>query len=194
VIRPALLIVGGSALLAVASCQHAPKPAPVVVDDALRARDLYPLRVGNAWTYEIRTSGQSVLRSIEITAEQDGYFLDSKAGRLREDARGLRDGDRYLIENPIQAGHKWFSVVSVQSTEEFEITEAGHPCTVQAGTFGRCVTVRATSSVDADRSLALVSTYAEGVGLVSLHTEQATAGKTPVPQLDMELVTYKLAP
>ena len=151
------------------------------------------MRVGNQWTYEIKADGQSVLRNIEIVSEQDGFFLDNKSGRLAQDSKGLRDGDRYLIENPVEKGHTWFSVVSVQSSEQFEVTEAGHPCSVQAGTFGRCIIVRATTSIDPARSVAIESTYAEGVGLVALHTEQIDHGQA-TPRLEMELVTYKLAP
>lgn len=178
-------------------CAHAPAPAPAApapAAETLRARDLYPLRVGNKWTYEIRSAGQQVVRTIEITGEQDGYFVSKPMGKLRHDAKGLRDEDRYLIENPVETGHTWFSVVSVQSTEQFAITEAGHPCTVQAGTFGRCATVKATNAIDAQRSITIESTYAEGVGLVALKIDQVTKGKPPVAQQQMELISYQLAP
>jgi hypothetical protein len=178
------------ALAVLPACRHAEvKP----VEEPLRARDLYPLAIGNQWTYEIHAAGQSVLRTIEIVSQQDGFFLDSKNGRLTQDKKGLRDGDRYLIENPVEKGRSWFSVMSVESSEEFEIVDAGHPCTVQAGTFGRCVVVRATTKLDPSRSIAIESTYAEGVGLVMLHSEQSDKGQA-MPVLDMELVAYKLTP
>jgi hypothetical protein len=178
--------------IACVGCEHV-EVKPVEAETPLRAKDLYPLHVGNQWTYEVRAAGQKVLRTIEILSQQDGFFLDSMNGRLAEDAKGLRDGDRYLIENPVQRGHTWFSVMTIQNTEHFEILSAGHPCTVQAGTFGRCATVRATSQIDPARTIAIESTYAEGVGLVLLRTEQIDHGRG-TQQLDMELVNYKLAP
>jgi hypothetical protein len=172
-------------------CAHS-APAPVVDQDPLRAKDLYPLRVGNQWSYKV--SGRPEPETVEIVGERDGFFIDTKNGRLKHDERGLRDGDRYLIEDPVRKDHSWFSVITIHSTENFQISEAGHPCTVKAGTFGRCVTVRATSPVDVDRSLVIESTYAEGVGLVSFHTEQDTRGKTPVVVMEAELLSYHLAP
>jgi hypothetical protein len=172
-------------------CAHAPQPPPPD-QDPLRAKDLYPLRIGNQWTYQV--SGRPEPDVVEIVAEKEGFFLDTKHGRLKQDERGLRDGDRYLIEDPVRKDHSWFSVITIHATESFQISEVGHPCTVKAGTFGRCVTVRATSPLDADRSLVIESTYAEGVGLVAFHTEQQTRGKTPVIAVEAELLSYHLAP
>jgi len=176
------------------SCAHDPPPAPTAPPEALRPRDLYPLRVGNQWTYDIRAGGQEATRTVVITGQQDdGFFVDNRHGKLRVDERGLRDGDRYLIESPVEKGHGWFSVQSLHSTERFEIIDAGRPCTVRAGTFGRCVTVRASSKVDATRTLLIESTYAEGVGLVALRTWQVLP-KDTTPLMNMELVAFRLAP
>ncbi len=178
--------------LLAAACQHAP-PAPPE-PEALRARDLYPLRIGNQWTYERRGAGVSEVRTISIVSENDSFFTDTGGGQFRQDARGFRDPQRYLIENPVRKNHSWFAVNSVHSTERFEISEVGKPCTVKAGTFGRCVTVRATNQVDEDRSIVIESTYAEGIGLVSLHTEQVRRNRTPQIVMELELVSYHLAP
>jgi hypothetical protein len=180
----------GLVVAASAGCPRPPPPAPE--PDPLRAKDLYPLRIGNQWTYKV--SGRPELETVEIVGERDGFFIDTKNGRLKHDEHGLRDGDRYLIEDPVRKGHSWFSVITIHSTESFAVSEAGHPCTVKAGTFGRCVTVRATSPVDVDRSLVIESTYAEGVGLVSIHTEQDTRGQLPKIVMEAELVAYHLAP
>ena len=95
---------------------------------------------------------------------------------------------------PVRRDQKWFSVITIHSTENFEISSAGHPCTVKAGTFGRCATVRATLPVDVDlRSVVIESTYAEGVGLVSLHTEQQTRWYTR-RRARSQLPSYQLAP
>jgi len=166
-------------------------PAP---DDKLRARDFYPLKVGNRWTYEIRAQGQKVRRTVEIVSEKDGYFLDSQNGRYKHDATGLRDANRYLMQNPLETGHKWMSVLSLQSTERFEVTDAGAPCTTIAGTFGQCVTVKAENMVRPGQTLILESTYAQGVGLVHLRTLQQVKDTDPALQMELELVSYELAP
>lgn len=181
--------------LAFAACATAPvAPPPATVTEALRARDFYPLRVGHKWTYEVRAGGQVATRSIEILKEDGGFYRDSGGGSLKGDARGLRDPDRYLLMDPVEKGHKWSSVLSVQSTERYEIIDAGRPCEVPAGLFARCVTVRGTNAIDANRQLVNEVTYAEGVGLVEMHTFARTGSEPPKEQVSMRLVSFKLAP
>jgi hypothetical protein len=184
----------GLLLLLLPACKHAPPKPGQPETVALRARDFYPLKVGNQWTYEIRSSGQKSERTIKILAESDGFFVDNMHAKLRQDETGLRDEHRYLLENPVSEGHKWFSVLSLQATEHFEITEAGHPCSARAGTFGECVTVKSTNELGHGRTLVLESTYAQGVGLVALRTSQVEKDSAPVTQVELELVTYRFQP
>ena len=120
--------------IACVACEHV-EVKPVEPEAPMRARDFYPLRVGSRGP----TKSASVARRCCATSrcsQQDGFFVDSGNGHFAEDAKGLRDGDRYLIENPVAGAHL------VQRADDsivgaLRITSAGHPCTVQAGTFGR---------------------------------------------------------
>jgi hypothetical protein len=159
-----------------------------------KVRDYYPLKVGNQWTYELRSFGEKQTLAISIVSEKDGFFFDSTNAALRHDDTGLRDRNRYLIENPLEVGRKWISVQSVQSTEHFEITSVGEPCSSKAGSFANCVTVRSTSEVRPGRRLVIESTYAKNVGLVALQTEQLEGNSPATTQLELELISYKLAP
>jgi len=160
----------------------------------LRARDLYPLAVGHAWTYESVSGGVSEQVTVRVLRESGGYFVDSNGGALRHDATGLRDPNRYLLREPLVAGTKWTSVQSLQSSESYEVVEADRPCTVPAGTFARCVRVRGATRLDEKRSLVSTWTYAEGVGLVELRTSLESAGQPPKPQVEARLVKFTPAP
>lgn len=159
-------------------------------EPALRVADLYPLAVGNTWTYDSISGGVAAKVTIRILNESGGYFVDSAGGALRVDAFGLRDPKRYLLREPLVAGTRWTSVQSLQSTEQYQITEAGRPCTVPAGTFARCVRVSATNKSDAQRTLISTWTYAEGVGLVELQTAMQVAGKPPQVQVEARLEKF----
>lgn len=183
------------ASLFVLGCRTTPAPvAETSSEPSMRVEDVYPLRVGSRWTYEVRGAGQLGTQSVEIVGEQDGWFVDSLGGRLRIDAFGLRDPSRYLLRSPVETGTTWSNVESVQSIERHEIIDAGSPCTVKAGTWARCVVVRSTNAVTPSRVFVLESTYAEGVGLVAQRTLQEEKGLDPVIVLQRELVSYESAP
>lgn len=189
-IRLALLLAAGTLVACVT------KPAvvetPADASSQFRAADFFPLAVGNAWTYELRSPGQIGSQTVRIESLENGWYRDSMKGSLRHDAHGLRDLDRYLLRDPVQKGTEWSNVESVQSVERHEIVEAGRPCSSKAGTFARCVLVRSTNRLNARQLFVLESTYAEGVGLVSQRTLQEESGRDPVVVLQRELVSYEL--
>ena len=175
-------------------CRTAPEPKPAPAAPSLRVEDFFPLRVGNRWTYEVRAPGQVGRQTVELLREEGGWFHDSLGGRLKLDAWGLRDPDRYLLRAPLEEGQTWSNVESVQSIERHEVREAGRPCSAKAGTWARCVVVRSTNAVTPTRTFVLESTYAEGVGLVSQRTLQEEKGKAPVVVLQRELLAFEPAP
>ena len=163
------------------------------------------LKAARKWGYEkkgIRPDEAEIVavsenfhgRTISIVSQKDGFFVDNTGAELKHDDTGLRDRNRYLLENPVEAGRKWLSVQSVRSTEHFEITSAGSGCSTRAGTFADCVTVQSTAEVRPGRKLIIESTYAKGVGLVSLQTLQIEGSSAPQTQLELELVSYNVTP
>lgn len=185
-----LLVLLGSA----SACRTGREAVAPQSDEArLRVGDFFPLAVGHAWTYEVRGGGQRGEQTVTIMREDGGWFVDSMGGRLRMDAFGLRDPDRYLLRSPLVVGASWSNVESVQSVERHEVIEAGVSCATAAGTWARCVTVRTTNAVDKGRVFVLESTYAEGIGLVAQRTLQEARGHDPVVVLERELLSFDLA-
>jgi hypothetical protein len=173
-------------LLLILGCAHT-KPVPVE-----RAKNFMPLAVGNEWTYAVNFLGQQSDRKVSITELKDGFFKDTQGGELKVDAYGIRDRNRYLLRNPIQAGTAWQNVISPQSSERYEIQSVA-PCSVAAGKFDKCSTVVSKVRVDEVSELVNEMTFAEGVGLVRLEVNlQRESGA--VPQMNLELTQFALRP
>lgn len=166
----------------------APDEKPRV--EGMRARDLMPLAVGKRWTYRVTAAGQMRDTTIEIVDERDGYFLDNTGQALRLDASGLKDPERYLLLEPLTEGQKWSAVQAPGVVERYEVVEAGRPCRVLAGTFGRCLVVRASVKLDKRSSLINEFTYAEGVGLVEQRVSEVQGQGAPVLRMRRELVAF----
>ena len=192
--RQSLSKVGGLALLATTlmgtgcakrvATQDDPAPESIAA--------YYPLAVGNQWTYRLDGRDDKPV-TVEIVKEQDGYFLDNQGGQLSVDAFGLRDPKRYLLRGPLEAGRGWNNVVSVSSTERYQLVQVGFACQVPAGSFQNCVSVEGRNRVDAQTTLVNTMTFAAGVGLVRVDVATEHAGKR-VPQTELELTKFKVAP
>lgn len=181
------------AALAVA-CARAPVPAPRASDPA----DFFPLAVGNEWIYSDESPVQpperrGSVRTVRIVDRtKDGYYRDSERGELRADRDCLHDRTRQLLCGPIEAGTSWASVVSVSSTERYEIAAVGEVVTTPAGRFENCVKVRAHNRAAPTTDLVNEITYAPGVGPVRIETFVVVSGKV-TPQFRALLQSYRIA-
>ncbi len=172
-------------------CARAPAPRA----SAAAPGDYFPLSVGNEWVYRDespalppeRKGTQRVVRILERTS--DGYFRDNERGELRADPDCLHDRSRRLLCAPIAAGKTWASVVSVSSTERYEIAGVGEAVTTPAGRFAGCVRVRAHNRAAPTTDHVLEITYAPGVGPVRLETFVVAGGKV-TPQVRAVLERY----
>lgn len=158
--------------------------------------DYFPLAVGNTWTYVDESpvlgparGSERTVRIVERTA--DGYYRDNERGELRADADCLHDRMRRLLCGPIAAGTRWSSVVSVSSTERFEIAAVDERVETPAGRFEDCVRVRAHNRAAPDTDHVLEITYAPGVGPVKLETF-VIVGEKVTPQVRAVLGAYRL--
>ncbi|WP_256560379.1 hypothetical protein [Myxococcus dinghuensis] len=185
--------VGGAALVAtllLGGCARRVEVEPEPQAAQGSVSDYYPLSVGNRWTYRVNGRDDKQV-TVEILKQEDGYFHDNQGGQLAVDAYGLRDPKRYLLRGPLAQGHAWTNVVSVSSTERYQILRAGGACDVPAGTFPSCLQVEARNRVDAQATLVNTFTFAEGVGMVRLETVVETDGKR-IPQTRLELTRYQV--
>jgi len=192
---PTLAALAVSATLA-AGCAHGPA-APTAPARAPAVADLFPLALGNEWTWEDQSPSLQggprapprTVRILEKTA--DGFFRDSERGELRVAGNCLQDRLRRLLCGPVAAGTSWTSVVSVSSTERYEIAAVGETVVTPAGTFTGCVRVRALNRAAPGTDLVNEISYAPGVGPVRIETF-AVAGGQAVPQFKALLRAYKV--
>src|SRR5512138_3253759 len=167
-IRSLLPAVAAAALSA--ACAGAPAaPARAA---GVAPGDYFPLAIGNEWVYRDespalppeRRGATRTVRILERTP--DGYFRDNERGELRADRDCLHDRARRLLCAPMTPGQSWSSVVSVSSTERYEIAAVDEAVATPAGSFARCVKVRAHNRASASTDHVLEITYAPGVGPV----------------------------
>jgi hypothetical protein len=187
---PVLLL----AALVAGGCAHAPKGATRAAAPA----DWFPLAVGNEWVYADRSpqltprDQASRQRTVRILSrDADGYYLDNEKGALRADPDCVHDRLRRLLCAPFEPGHAWSSVVSVGSTERYEIVAVGERAQTPAGAFDGCLRVRAYTRAGPDAEAVLEITYAPRVGPVRIETFAVVKGAV-TPQVRAELKSYRL--
>jgi hypothetical protein len=172
-------------------------PAPAARAPATAPADLFPLAIGNEWVYRDespalppeRQGSVRIVRIVERT--RDGYFRDNERGELRADPDCLHDRSRRLLCAPFSAGKTWSSVVSVSSTERYEIAAVDEAVATPAGRFEGCVRVRAHNRAAPATDHVLEITYAPGVGPVRLETFVVVEGKVR-PQIRAVLERYRV--
>ncbi len=183
-------------LAALASaCARAPAAPPPTRPPS--PADFFPLAIGNEWVYRdespaLPADRQGATRTVRILERtKDGYFRDNERGELRADPDCLHDRARRLLCAPIAPGKTWASVVSVSSTERYEIAAVGESVATPAGTFAGCVRVRAHNRATASTDQVLEITYAPGVGPVRIETAVVVDGKVN-PQVRAVLERYRV--
>jgi hypothetical protein len=195
-----LLLPAAALVTLVAACAGTgPRPAATAPAAAGAApgvpADFYPLAIGNEWTYRDESPGlrqPGASRTVRILSRtRDGYFKDTDRGELRADADCLHDRSRRLLCGPLAKGTTWTSVVSVSSTEKYEIAGVGEKVQTPAGTFEGCVRVRAHNKATPTAEMVLEITYAPGIGPVRIETFVLVSGEA-VPQFKAVLEKVKI--
>ncbi|MHB1844235.1 MAG: hypothetical protein ACYCWW_05290 [Deltaproteobacteria bacterium] len=162
---------------------------------------LFPLAVGNRWSYQVEFLGARQTLSVSIVSGQGGVFVDSRGQRYSVDSRGVRDEQRYLLREPLEPGRSWQSIVSLQSTERYRVVAVGETTDVPAGRFEGCVRIEgriegggaAPSGKGASKAQLAEQTYCPGVGLVKVTTYEELQGQRGAPQWREELAAYRVA-
>ena len=182
---PVLLLV---LVLVLAAC----KTAPATSADAPQAADAaryYPLAVGNTWTYQVR--GADKRETIRIVGQDGAWFFDDHRGRLRYEADGVRDSDRYLLRTPLAVGAKWSAVENLV-VQRFEVVTVDASLVTQAGTFTRCAVVKNEQPLAKGGKFVTEWTYAPRVGLAQVVTSTVDATGRQQEQTKLQLVAYHL--
>ncbi len=185
------------ALLAALATACAGAGAPARPQRAPEPATFFPLAVGNEWVYRdespaLQAEQRGSRRTVRILERtKDGYFRDSERGELRADADCLHDRSRRLLCGPLVQGTKWSSIVSVSSTERYEIAGVGETVETPAGKFDGCVRVRAHNRAAKGTDHVLEITYAPGVGPVRIETF-AVVGTAASPQIRAVLERFRV--
>jgi hypothetical protein len=157
----------------------------------------FPLAVGNEWTYADESPAlpperRGTHRTVKIVGrDADGFFRDSDGNGLRGGPDCVQDRMRRLLCAPLERGHGWSSVVSVSSTERYEIAAVGERVVTPAGAFAGCIRVRAHNRATPTTDHVLEISYAPGVGPVRIETYAVVDGKV-VPQIKALLVSHRV--
>lgn len=179
-------------LLAVGCATTAASPAAGPV----RARDLVPLAIGNSWEYRVSADGPAATSSVKIVDKNaEGYFIDNLGNKLAPRSDGLFDGDRFLVQEPLEEGHSWLAVPKDQPNivEKYRIASVSASTSVPAGTFEGCVEVEAEQTLQ-QGVMKMTWTFAPGVGLIKISQRVTPTGATERTTMTMELVKYQVQP
>lgn len=179
-------------LVVAASCKSAPARDAAPAATSAAAVDpsaYYPLAVGNSWTYEY-TPG-AARETIQIVGRDGAWFVDDHRGRLRADADGIRDADRYLLHAPLTPGAQWTAVQNLV-VQHFTVAAVDATVSTRAGEFTRCVVVRNESPLPQGAGKFVTEwTYAPRVGLVQVRTQTVSPRGTQM-QSRLDLVAYRV--
>jgi hypothetical protein len=202
-IKARTLPAAAALLLLLAAAGLAQKSAPT-------ARDYFPLRVGDSWTYrndedeseftvrvlsDERRAGGDVAYEVEKLAgvrihswyaKTPGWVLVLSEVNPEQEGIGVKhEPPRQLLKNPLVAGAKWtWKGKGMTGDDVLEInTVAGTDVvTTPAGRFRAMKVV--SKVTDGDAAVTKATWYAPGVGLVKTLTE------TPTLRYGSQLVDY----
>ncbi|MHB8420126.1 MAG: hypothetical protein ACYDCL_18780 [Myxococcales bacterium] len=166
--------------------------APPTPEVGPPAAKLFPLAVGNRWTYRVQFMGADQILSLSIVSGELGAFVDSRGQRYFVDHAGVRDDRRYLLRDPVAPGRSWSSVVSLTETEHYQVAGVGESVDVPAGHFAGCVRVEGRNPGPGNSEQLAEQVYCPGVGLVRVTTYEEIGGRRGPPQWREELVAYRL--
>jgi hypothetical protein len=170
------------------------KAARKPAGDERAASRYFPLRVGDRWLYADERLGQKQDMEITMARQERGRLVAhmQPAGvRLPPGAkpevvlfearpRGIFDGTRYVLEEPVAVGHKWMAIPSLKTTEHFEVVALDAVANVPAGRFKDCALVRATVRHPKNEVVETDVTFCPGVGVVERVVRLHAPGRSPL--------------
>jgi len=163
-----------------------------VPDYSSSAAKYMPLALGNKWTYEVNYFGSKGTVDIEIKATDGEWFVDNKGQKLKNDRRGVRDENRYLLMFPLQK-ESWISIIDLKTKELRKTVGVDETVTVPAGIFEGAIKVHTTVELPQSKILHSFHYFVAGVGIVKIETaiEDEKEGKL-IPQTVTKLKKYSV--
>lgn len=152
-------------LLAVACAPRMPPASPGTIAPS----DLYPLKTGNAWSYDVDTGEASTTLAISRVVRLDGQVAEVRTGRtllryeLLPDGIRLPPGDEWILRTPLEEGATWPG----RGGRSAQLVSMGLSIETRAGSFDKCVLVIETGG---ELELEVRTVYCPGVGPVTVES------------------------
>lgn len=184
-VRALVMLVASGVALGCAASERSARPTVPSV------RSLYPLAVGDAWSYDVDTGeGARVLaitRVIGIRAGVAEVVTGQTSTRYELRPNGIWRVERggYLLKSPIAIGASWMSGGDMTAT----ITRTDIGVETTAGRFARCIEVRETGAAS---GAVIHTTYCPDVGPVLVRTETTLSHATV--RVEARLRGYEVIP
>jgi hypothetical protein len=156
-----------ASIIAGAACGRASiSTQPAISDDP---RDFYPLRAGNAWSYDVDTGDAVTTLAITRVEAFDGRVAEVHTGRsvllYEVSAEGIRelDANAWVLRAPLREGASWPG----RGGRSARVVAADSGARTAAGDFDDCVEVLETGG---KLELEVRTLYCRGVGPVSVES------------------------
>lgn len=196
------------ALLAAVACASSKPRTNGPPSEREAAVTYYPLKVGHSWRYiETALGGQQRHWRTTVTQQPspDKYVLqiqpEDEAGAavgeparqtLQVTPRGIFDGLRFVLEQPVRQGHKWMAVTDARTAEKFELASTGEPIRVPAGALTDCVRVQNTIREPGDVTQLTEAVFCANVGMARTTIRILKPGKPDIMVSQMELRAFSV--
>lgn len=182
---------GAVALLIAAAC--AAKGTPHASPNAIEPRDLFPLQVGNAWSYDVDTGESSTTLAVTRVEAFDGQIAEVRTGhavvRYELLAEGIRvpPEDDWLLRAPLEEGASWPGL----GGRSARLVSMGLSVETHAGRFEECVLVSETGG---KLELEVRTVYCPGVGPVSVESTMRSDTSDRSLTVSARLRGYQVSP
>lgn len=185
-----------SRAIAIALCLSAAcagKTSPATERSKIDPSDLFPMREGNAWSYDVDTGEPKTTLAITRVESFDGRIAVLRTGRklIRYEvlAEGIRvpPGDAWLLRAPLEEGAIWPS----RAGREARLVSTGVRLETPAGTFEGCFEVLETGG---ELELEVRTVYCPRVGPVALDSTMRSKLSDRVVTVSGRLRGYDVSP
>jgi len=202
-VRSSVVIVVAS--LAFGACSSSKSAERPVTERQLS--DYFPLHLGDGWTY-LAVSGprkDSLRYDVVEQPEPRVFVMQVKPGseqspsaphkvgkaRMESRPRGIFDGTRYVLQEPLEVGTKWTAILDARTAEHFEIIAVNVETSVPAGKFADCIVVRSAIKEPGEVTQLSDATYCKGVGMVESIVTVAKPGKPTLTLGHLQLTVFE---
>jgi len=181
---------GAAAALVTVACASTVRPAS---PKTIEPRDLYPLEIGNAWSYDVDTGESSTTLAVSRVETFDGRIAEVRTAQtlLRYEVlpEGIRvpPGNEWVLRAPFEEGATWPG----RGGRTARLVSMGLRVETRAGTFDDCVLV---SEIGGKLELEVRTVYCPRVGPVSVESTMHSNLSDRALTVSAKLRGYEVSP